>query len=170
MDLTAPTSVSAAGGRWLADDNAETPDTMEALFEYPKNLILTWTLHPKGRPGYDHMGSSVIFEGSDATLVSNYNRHELYVAGKKQDDFKRPPESIPNSPGHIREFLDSIKSRHRTTCDIEYGNRLTKAGLLANIAYRTGERVYWDDAKEHITEHTKANAMVTRRYRRPWKI
>jgi predicted dehydrogenase len=170
MDLTAPKSVSAAGGRWLADDNAETPDTMEALFEYPNDMILTWTLHPKGRPGYDHMGSSVIFEGSDATLVTNYTKHELYVKGKKQDDFKRPPESIANSPGHIREFLDSIKSRKRTTCDIEYGNRLTKAGLLANIAYRTGERIYWDDAKEHITGHTKANSMVTRKYRRPWKI
>ena len=36
----------------------------------------------------------------------------------------------------IREFLDSIKSRQRTTCDIEYGHRLSKGGLLANIAYR----------------------------------
>ena len=37
----------------------------------------------------------------------------------------------------IREFLDSIKSRQRTTCDIDYGHRLTKGGRLANIAYRT---------------------------------
>src|SRR6476469_4100659 len=35
LGLQAPTAVSAAGGRWLADDNAETPDTLEVLYEYP---------------------------------------------------------------------------------------------------------------------------------------
>lgn len=169
LDLQAPKSVSAAGGRWTADDNAETPDTLEVLYEYP-GLILTWTLHPKGRPGYEYMGSSVIFEGMDATLVTNYTRHELWVKGKKQEEFTRPPQSIPDSPGHIREFLNSIKSRQRTTCDIEYGNRLTKGGLLGNIAFRTGERIHWDDAKERVTGHTQANKLVTRRYSRPWKL
>ena len=28
---------------------------------------------------------------------------------------------------------------------------MTKGGLLANIAYRTGERLYWDDAHERFT-------------------
>ncbi len=169
LDLQAPKNVSAAGGRWLADDNAETPDTLEVLYEYP-GLILTWTLHPKGRPGYESMGSSVIFEGTDATLVTNYTKHELYVKGQKQEDFTRPPQSIPDSPGHIREFLNAIKSRQRTTCDIEYGFRLTKGGLLGNIAFRSGERIYWDDERERVTGHTRANALVTRRYRKPWKL
>lgn len=169
LDLQAPKSVSAAGGRWAVDDNAETPDTMEVLYEYP-NLVLTWTLHPLGRSGYDHMGSCVIFEGLDATLVTNYSKHELYVKGKLQQDFTRPPQSIPDSPGHIREFLDAIRSRKRTTCGIEYGHRLNKAGLLGNIAYRTGERIYWDDQKERITGHSRADRLVTRRYRKPWKL
>jgi predicted dehydrogenase len=169
LDLKAPKSISATGGRWAVDDSAETPDTLEVLCEYP-NLILTWTLHPNGRPGFDHMGSSVIFEGSDATLVTNYKNYEVYVKGKKEEDFRPPTPTIPDSPGHIREFLDSIKSRQRTTCDVEYGNRLTKGGLLGNIAYRTGERLYWDDEHERFTGHTQANRYVTRRYRKPWKL
>jgi predicted dehydrogenase len=169
LDLPAPQSISAAGGRWAVDDGAETPDTLEVVSQYP-NLLLTWTLHPNGRPGYDHMGSSVIFEGSAATLVTNYNRYEVYVKGKKEEAFKPPAPSIPDSPGHIREFLDAVKSRRRTTCDIEYGHLLTKGGLLANIAYRTGERLHWDDANERFTGHTDANRYVTRRYRKPWKL
>jgi predicted dehydrogenase len=169
LDLKAPIAVSAAGGRWTAKDNAETPDTLEVLYEYP-NLVLTWTLHPRGRSGYDHMGSSVIFEGSDATLVANYSRHELWVKGKQQAEFTPPPQSIPNSPGHIREFLDSIKSRQTTTCNLEYGHRLTKGGLLGNIAFRTGERIKWDDAAERITNDKRADQMVTRKYRKPWKL
>src|SRR5216684_1167044 len=169
LDLKAPKSISATGGRWGVDDSGETPDTLEVLCEYP-NLILTWTVHPNGRPGFDHMGSSVVFEGSDATLVANYGKYEVYVKGKKEEDFQPPTSTIPNSPGHIREFLDSIKSRQRTTCDIEYGNQLTKGGLLGNIAYRTGERLYWDDDRERFTGHTQTNRYVTRRYRKPWKL
>ena len=169
LDLKAPKSISATGGRWAVDDSGETPDTLEVLCEYP-NLILTWTLHPNGRSGFDHMGSSVIFEGSEATLVANYKTYEVYVKGKKEEDFRAPAPTIPDSPGHIREFLDSIKSRQRTTCDVEYGNRLTKGGLLGNIAYRTGERLYWDDEHERFTGHTQANRYVTRKYRKPWKL
>src|SRR5665811_1094798 len=69
-----------------------------------------------------------------------------------------------------RESLDSITALQRCTCDIEYGHRLTKGGLLANIAYRTGERLYWDDERERFTGHTRANQYVTRRYRKPWKL
>lgn len=169
LDLQAPQTVSAAGGRWLAQDNAETPDVLELLYEYP-GLVLTWTLHPKGRPGYDHMGSCVIFEGTEATLVANYSRYEVWVKGKRDDDFPKPPQSIPDSPGHIREFLDAIKSRAATTCNVGYGHRLTKGGLLGNIAFRTGQRIAWDDAKERITNSRAADKLVTRRYRKPWKL
>jgi predicted dehydrogenase len=169
LDLKAPKSVSAAGGRWGVNDAAETPNTMQVVSEYP-NLLLTWTLHPNGRPGFDAMGSSVIFQGSAATLVTNYNRYEVYVKGKKEDDFKAPPHSIPDSPGHVREFLDAIKSRQATSCNVEYGHLVTKGGLLASIAYRTGERLYWDDEHERFTGHTNANRHVTRHYRKPWKL
>ncbi|MBI5085764.1 MAG: Gfo/Idh/MocA family oxidoreductase [Acidobacteria bacterium] len=170
LDLTAPRSVAAAGGRWTAGDNAETPDTIEVLYDFPE-LVLSWTVHPNGRPGYDHMGSSVIFEGTQATLVTNYSKHEIWIKGKQELNFTRPPQSIPDSPGHIREFLDSIKSRQLTTCDVAYAHRLNKGGLLGNIAFRTGERIYWDDAKERIIGNPRADKQyVTRRYRKPWKL
>ena len=169
LDLGAPQSVTAAGGRWTVDDLGETPDVMQVTSFYP-NLLLNWQIHPNGRPGFDHMGSSVIFEGSNATLVTNYNKFEVYVKGKRDDGFQPPPPSIPDSPGHIREFLDAIKSRKRTSCDVEYGHLLTKGGLLANIAFRTGERLSWDDAHERFTSHPQANRYVTRQYRKPWKL
>jgi predicted dehydrogenase len=169
LDLKAPTSISATGGRWGLDDDGETPNTLEVVSEYPKR-ILTWTLSPNGRPGFDAMGSSVIFEGSSATLVTNYNRYEVYVKGKKEDAFQPPAPTIPDSPGHVREFLNAIKSRQATSCNVEYGHLLTKGGLLANLAFRTGDRLNWDDAHEKFTGHTPASRYLTRPYRKPWKL
>ncbi len=170
LDLKAPKSVSAIGGRYFIQDNTETPDTLDLLYEFP-NLDLSWTLNPMAFPGYEHMGGiGCIFQGTEATLVTNYQAHELYVRGKKVPDFKRPEPTIPDSPGHIREFLNAVKSRQRTTCDIEYGHQLTKGGLLGNLAFRLGRRLYWDDRRERVIGDSVGDRLVTRRYRKPWKL
>jgi predicted dehydrogenase len=170
LDLKAPKSVSTIGGRFFIEDNTETPDTLDLLYEFP-NMDLTWTLNPMAFPGYEPMGGiGCLFQGTEATLVTNYQTHELYIKGKKVPEFKRPEPSIPDSPGHIREFLNAIKSRARTTCDVEYGHQLTKGGLLGNMAFRLGRRLYWDDEHEKVIGDSVAGRMVTRRYRKPWKL
>ena len=54
----------------ISDMRITAGSSPQVVAEYP-NLILTWTLHPNGRPGFDAMGNSVIFQGSAATLVAN---------------------------------------------------------------------------------------------------
>ena len=171
LDLRAPTKVSATGGRYYTDDATETPDTVHATFEYP-SLLMTYTLHPKPMPGYEHMGSiGAVFVGEDATLVTNYGQHEVYVDGRLVPDFPRPPVHIPDSPGHLREFIDAVKQRNPdTTCNVQYGHRLTKAGLLANIAYRTESTIRWDDAREEIVDDPAANSLLSRVARPPWTL
>jgi predicted dehydrogenase len=171
LDLQAPTSVSAAGGRFFLKDETETPDMIEAVLEYP-GLLFTFGFNPMPPPGFDHMGHiGCLFEGSDATLVTNYQHNEVWVKGKMVPDFPRPAPSIPDSPGHLREFLDAIKSRNlETTCNVRYGHRLTKAGHLANIAFRTGRRLYWDDARERFRNDGDANRYLKRKYRKPYKL
>jgi hypothetical protein len=112
-----------------------------------------------------------LFEGTEASLVTNYQNHEVWVKGKKVEDFPRPPQSIPDSPGHLREFLDAIKSRNvDTTCNVRYGHRLTKPGLLSNIAFRTGRRLQWDDARERFVDDGEANRYLSRKFRKPYKF
>ncbi len=87
------------------------------------------------------------------------------------EDFPRPAPSIPDSPGHVREFLDAIKSRNlETTCNVRYGHRLTKLGLLSNIAFRSGRRIHWDDARERIADDDEASKLLSRKFRKPYKF
>jgi predicted dehydrogenase len=171
LDLKAPQTISAAGGRFFATDATETPDNMEAVLEFP-GLLYLYSFRPTPLPGFEHMGQiGCLFEGTEASLVTNYEQHEVWVRGKRIDDFPRPPQSIPDSPGHIREFLDAIKSRNlETTCNVRYGHNLSKYGLLANISYRTGHRLRWDDARERIQGDDEANRYLSRKFRKPWKM
>ncbi len=171
LDLGDPLTVSATGGRWLHDDNAETPDVLEVVMKFPDNLILTWTLHPKGLAGYEEMGGiGCVFQGEDASCVTNYGSNKIFVDGKEASDFERPPKTVPSSPGHVRQFLDCMKSREQADCNVEYAFRLTKPGLLANIAYRVGETLHWDSEKEQVIGNYRANRLVDRKYRRPWSM
>ncbi|MBI2686180.1 MAG: Gfo/Idh/MocA family oxidoreductase [Acidobacteria bacterium] len=169
LDLKAPKFVSAIGRRELADDNAETPNFMEVQYEFP-GLNVVWSLNPQGPPGFENWSIGAAFQGTDGTIVTNYGEHRVLRKGVQVTDFKRPDPTIPDSPGHLREFLDSIKSRKLTSCDVEYGHRLTKGGHLGNIALRTGRRIQWDDAAEQVVGDRDAQKRVTRRYRKPWKL
>jgi hypothetical protein len=116
-----------------------------------------------------HIGC--LFEGTQASLVTNYTTHEVWVGGKKAVDFPVPAPTIPDSPGHTREFLDAIRARTlETTCNVRYGHRVTKPGLLANIAFRTGRRIHWNDAQERIVGDKDASRYLQRKFRKDYKL
>lgn len=171
MDFDAAKSIVSVGGRFYLTDGTETADTQEAILEFP-GVLYTYSFRPTPLPGYDHMGHiGCLFEGSDASLVTNYETHEIWAKGKKIEDFPIPAQSIPNSPGHLREFIDAIKTRNlETTCNVRYGHKLSKYGLLANLSYRTGRTLHWDDASETIVGDKDANKQLSRNFRKPWKL
>jgi len=171
LDLKGLRSVAAVGGRFFLQDATETPDTLEAVLEYP-NLVFTFSFRPTPLTGFEHMGHiGCLFEGTDASLVVNYDKQEVWSRGKRVDDFPRPDPTIPDSPGHLREFVDAIKSRNlETTCNVRYGHRVTSPGLLANIAFRTGRRLYWDEPRERFVNDKEANRYLSRKFHNGWKL
>jgi predicted dehydrogenase len=171
LDLGAPKAVTSVGGRFFSSDETETPDTVEAVLEYP-DLLVMFSLRPTPLPGFEHLGGiGCVFQGTDAWLAANYTQNEVWVKGQKVEDFARPEPTIPDSPGHLREWLDAIKTRDlETTCNVRYGHRITKPGLLANISYRTGRRLQWDDRAERFVGDNDANRFVSRRFRKDYKL
>jgi hypothetical protein len=45
---------------------------------------------------------------------------------------------------HVRNFLDSMRSRQKPVCDIETGFNSTLPCLLAIVSVKTGQTVRWD--------------------------
>lgn len=74
------------------------------------------------------------------------------------------------SPGHFREFLDSVKSRKRTQTPVEIAHRSQTPGHLGHIAARTGRKIKWDAAKQEIIGDPEASAMLGYKMRGPWHV
>jgi len=70
--------------------------------------------------------------------------------------------------GHIRNFLDCVKSRQQPIADLESAHRVATACHLANISLRTGKKISWDADKEEIIGDPDASRMLVRPYRQPW--
>jgi len=175
----APVSISAHGGRFAIDDDRTIPDTMEVIFELPAGALLVF-----GQ--YEASGGEALAEGEielRGTLGNLYCGSEgkgFNIVPSQGGQFQDPKPRI--EPGqstqtdgdltvqHIRNFLDCVKSRQKTNCDMETGHRSTTFALLANIALATKSRIDWDPKNEQITNNKKANQLLHYKYRKPWTL
>jgi predicted dehydrogenase len=175
----APISISAHGGRFAIDDDRTIPDTMEVIFELPAGALLVF-----GQ--YEASGGEALAEGEielRGTLGNLYCGAEgkgFNIVPSQGGQFQDPkpriePAQSTQTDGdltvqHIRNFVDCVKSRQKTNCDMETGHRSTTFALLANIALATKSRIDWDPKNEQITNNKKANQLLHYKYRKPWTL
>ena len=74
------------------------------------------------------------------------------------------------SRNHWRNFVDCIKSRKPTITPAETAHHSAIPGHLSLIAMLTGRKIQWDPAKEVIVGDKEASKLLTREYRKPWKL
>lgn len=172
MEVNAPETVVATGGRYALRDNAETPDTLEVVYHYAKGdkgFDMVWSQTDASSHGFEGKKQGIMFQGSEATLVADYNTLQIFPEGKTKPE--PPAPYLPKSVGHHREWVDAIKSRAECSCNFEYGHRLTSVGHLGNMALWTGEKLRWDGKTERVTNHPEANRYLAREsYRAPWLL
>ena len=71
---------------------------------------------------------------------------------------------------HVRDFLNSFKSRRQPAAPAEGAHRSITACHAANICRRLGRTVKWDTVKEEFIGDEQANRLSSRAYREPWRL
>ena len=119
-------------------------------------------------PNWRH-SDGVFFHGTEGWIGAHWG----WAASDKKlwkVQFKATDERLPVSPEHNRNFIDCVKSRKQTICPVEMGIRCDTICHLTNIAARTGRVMRWDPKAEQIIGDAEASRMITRPYRKKWKI
>lgn len=174
MDVKFPKSVTASGGIYAYPENAiETPDTLNVLYDFG-SFTLEWD-HAGGiSNGIYGRNYGVAFIGNNGTLVVNREGWEVIA---ESEDKVNKMELIPLQPAdneahekHVKNFISSVKSRQAPICEIESGHNVATVAHMGNIAYRTGNKLYWDESKGKFKDDDKANALLKPHYRAPWKF
>ena len=177
MDVTAPKSVHAAGGKFALDDIRDTPDTLLVTYEFdsPRGPFVQFYEMRKGNNhgiGGDP-GHGMQFHGTDATLYLDRDGFQLYPEEKRTKPIKSGG-SDQHWP-HVQDFLSCVKSRKRCICDVETGHTSTVVCHLGNISYKLGRKIFWDAKTETITDQkgqpdSEANALLGREYRSGYEL
>ena len=154
MNVTAPKSIMAMGGKYgYPDDACETPDSLQTIYEFDGFNVL-WD-HAIGiNDGAYGRNHGLGFVGENGTLVVDRDGWEVIpevVNGKIR------MEAIPLKKGtgqglknHVKNHLDCIKSRNfNTNASVEIGAHIAKFSALGNIAYRSRKKLVWDGYEIH---------------------
>ncbi len=138
MDVQAPLAVCVSGGKYVLQDNRETPDTLETTFEYP-GFIFTYSYRVLSTHTHQGRNFGIQCYGTDGTLLVDREGYELIPETQIRDQQPTPPylsqqekppklwqRSRRTGPGrtefvagegseqhvsHVRNFLDCLKSR-----------------------------------------------------------
>ncbi len=71
--------------------------------------------------------------------------------------------------GHVRNLLQSIRSRTPTLCNPEVAHRMMSICQAWTLSLRLGQKLRWDPAKEQF-DLEAANRMLYREPRAPWRV
>ena len=176
LDLGFPLRTSSTGGRYFLKDDGDAYDNHEVLWQYP-HLTLTWMSSLTNSYGFDFEGDTqpkrrlgIYFHGANGTVVADYGTLKVVAEGDKMKDCQPPPESIPPSPGHEREWLDCIKSRQQPSCNVFYHVRVDVPLALSLLSLKLGRAIQFDPVAERIVGDSEAARLAVPKYRSPWKF
>lgn len=184
-----PKSVAAMGGRYSLTGLGETPDVVEAIIEFP-GFLTTWSCREMsaGQPG----AGSTSFFGTKGMLRIERSGMEvipdMMIPAENMIPSFTAPRAVTQNPQprtqaikregfeqvrdqfvpHVRNFLDSIKSRKPTVSNLASSQQTNITTHLVNIAQKLKRTVNWDAERETIVGDKEAARLMSKEYRAPW--
>lgn len=174
MKAKAPNSIMAMGGKFAyPDDACETPDTMQALYEFDDYTLL-WDHGIGIDGGYYGRNHGVGFVGNNGTLVVDRGGWEVIPEGGKNPKMDRVELIKGDGQGlnnHMADFIKCIKKNDQeTNCNVGIAANTARVAHLGNMALKTGQRLYWDADNSKFIDNDAANELLVPKYRAPWTL
>jgi predicted dehydrogenase len=171
MGKSIPASVMAIGGKYaFPDDAMETPDTMTAVYDF-KDFTMIWE-HTIGIGlGNWKRPHGMSYIGENGTLVLDRNGWEVIPEKQRIEGLPVQKNIGDGLDLHVKNFLDCLKNNTplKLNAGINVGRDVALVAQMGNIAFRTGEKVSWDDTKQSFQTST-ANKLITPEYHNGWTL
>ena len=174
-----PRSVSSSGGKFVWQDDQETPNTQQAHFRFDESEIVfdVRNLSSPNEGGAPLEGSSYtgnIFFGDRGYMVVDPRGFQVYMGDERErtHDVKRQEERIWDPVPHMTNFVEAVRSRNRyaLNADIRIGAAAAELCHLANISYRCRQQLHIEPSTGLFVGNGLANELLSRRYRAPYVV
>jgi predicted dehydrogenase len=168
-----PQSVASTGGKFLYDDDQETPNMQISTFGYG-GLQIVFEVRGLITNPEEGMMVGNIFYGADGLMTVDATAFKVYKGESRKLELERKyaePRQYDPAP-HFAGFLKAVRSRKEEdlTAGAEKGVVSASMCHLANISYRLGRKLKVDAASWSFAGDAEANRMLTRDYRKPYIV
>ena len=182
LKLGHPKSVEASSSSWqvpAAIRNETAPLSSIVRFKFAARgkqppITMTWYDGGMSPPRPEELEPGRRFAMNDGTMyVGDKGKMLGYrlIPDSRMKAYKRPPKTLPRSPGHYKEWLDACKGGKPAGSDFaNHAAHLAEVVMLGNIALRVREKLYWDGPNLRFTNSAEANKYINPPYRKGWSL
>ncbi|MDA0196330.1 MAG: Gfo/Idh/MocA family oxidoreductase [Bacteroidetes bacterium] len=175
MGLGMPNSVMAMGGM-ASYEVTDNPDYASAHFDFD-GLPVRWNHRSWGSVSFSNeTNNGIFFYGEKGTIFVGDGGWSVIPRGRdaQRQDFGCPNDRVDTIGAielQLRELTAAInkKSDSGITAPLDDSSQTTVAVNLANISYRTEQKIYFNASDYSIKGDAKAQAMLKREYRKPFE-
>ncbi|MBI1786872.1 MAG: Gfo/Idh/MocA family oxidoreductase [Acidobacteria bacterium] len=164
-----PNKVTAMGGKFLFDDDKETPEVLTSTYLYPaEKKMIQFEVRHWCTNEEQGVGVGNIFYGSDGyMLIKGYDSYEIYLGQSRE---KGPSRKAGGD--HFANFLKAVRSRKTSDQNgpVETAHLASALAHLGNISHRLERQLTFDPAAERFIGDQQADAMLSRKYRAPFLV
>ncbi len=175
-----PEHAFSSGGHYVYDDDQETPNTQHASLDYGRSmlqfevrgLITGGECRMLEDSGNGAHTIGVLFFGSDGFLSITGAGYKTYLGEKRIPGPSMESAGENTTALHFENFRKAVMSRRVSdlNCDVLDGHLSAALCHLANISYRTGDKLLFDADNERFVGNFGANTLLSRDYRDPWVV
>jgi predicted dehydrogenase len=183
MGVRSPQAVYATGGNFAFESNHDYPNTFTASATFgpgpvsKRGFVLNYTLRTGGKREVRAHGkcfigtkASMILDRTGFSIVDEIPAGQRLTATGPYVNAERTVLPADDHGYHFRVFAENLRSRKQSTASVETLHLATTVGHLMNISWESGRSLRWDGDKHRILDDPKADALVFRPYRAPWKL
>ncbi len=131
-----------------------------------------WPQETEWRQRYRRITShGTAFEGTEGWVHVDRDGINLQPENLIDEDPEKFKVKLVRSSNHVRNFLDSIKSRADSICPMDESVRSDSLCHISEIAIRLNRKVVWDPKKERFVDDEEANLRLrAHKMRPPWRL
>lgn len=150
LDLTKPAAAVAGGGIYYFKDGRDTPDTVSLIIEYPQDVMVTFLAESLTCPDVKTSAGVELRGTGGVAMAERYvvDTAWRYTPNKRYSDLMPASGTGPGATAefNVKNWLECIRTRQKPVANIEAVFYSTMACAMGSMAYRSGTKVYWNDA------------------------
>ncbi|MBM82138.1 MAG: dehydrogenase [Planctomycetaceae bacterium] len=162
VDRSGPTRVEAVNWTKPNTDVYDTPHHYEIHSQYPGDVIISISSRHK---------QGVKFIGDEGWLYVTRGRMNATNKAWTKLNFDAGSVKVARSPGHMKDFVNCMRSRKKCICPAEIAHRSITPGHLGFVSNALSRVLQWDADQEKVVGDDAANQLLSKiKYREPWTL